>query len=83
MNPVGPSILVRTYRPFLSADKANTDIEIKMYLEGRTEPVLQGNMLGLLDGSGEIPLHLHTNRYALRFLFRYIIIPIKETNFNQ
>ncbi|MDW5290293.1 glycoside hydrolase family 172 protein [Formosa sp. PL04] len=55
MDHVGPGALVRTWMPFLSADKPNTDIEIKIYLDGNTEPVLQGNMLGLLDGTGEIP----------------------------
>lgn len=55
MDHVGSGVVVRTWMPFLSPDKPNTDIEIKIYLDGNTEPALQGNMLGLLDGTGLIP----------------------------
>ncbi|CAH8281482.1 DUF2961 family protein [Mariniflexile fucanivorans] len=55
MDHVGPGAIVRTWMPFLSADKPNTDINIKIYLDGSSEPVLEGNMLGLLDGTGLIP----------------------------
>ena len=58
MDHVGPGAIVRTWMPFLSAGKPNTDIIIKIYLDGSDEPVLEGNMLGLLDGTGLIPYPL-------------------------
>lgn len=58
MDHVGPGAVVRTWMPFLSAGKPNTDIIIKIYLDGSDEPVLEGNMLGLLDGTGLIPYPL-------------------------
>ncbi|AWW33301.1 DUF2961 domain-containing protein [Echinicola strongylocentroti] len=50
-----PGAIVRTWMPFLSPDKPNTDIQIKIYLDGAEEPTLQGNMLGLFNGDGLIP----------------------------
>lgn len=58
MDHVGPGALVRTWMPFLKASQPDTDIEIKIYLDGNTEPVLEGNMLGLLNGTGLIPFPL-------------------------
>lgn len=58
MDHVGPGAIVRTWMPFLSAGEPNTDIVIKIYLDGSDEPVLEGNMLGLLDGTGLIPYPL-------------------------
>lgn len=55
MDHEGPGAIVRTWMPFLSPDKPDTDIQIKIYLDGNPEPVLEGNMLGLLDGTGLIP----------------------------
>ncbi|MBJ2175952.1 DUF2961 domain-containing protein [Aureibaculum sp. A20] len=55
MDHIGPGAIVRTWMPFLSPDKPDTDIQIKIYLDGSKEPVLEGNMLGLLDGTGLIP----------------------------
>lgn len=58
MDHVGPGAIVRTWMPFLSAGEPNTDIVIKIYLDGSDKPVLEGNMLGLLDGTGLIPYPL-------------------------
>ncbi len=55
MDHEGPGAMVRTWMPFMKPDKPDTDIIIRIYLDGATEPVLEGNMLGLLDGTGLIP----------------------------
>jgi len=55
MDHKGPGAIVRTWMPFLSAEKPDTDIQIKIYLDGGEVPVLEGNMLGLLDGTGLFP----------------------------
>lgn len=55
MDHEGPGAIVRTWMPFLSPHRPNTDIRIRVYLDGATEPTLEGNMLGLFDGTGLIP----------------------------
>ncbi|MDF7808367.1 DUF2961 domain-containing protein [Pontiellaceae bacterium B12219] len=55
MDHAGPGAIVRSWMPFLKPDKPDTDIIIRIYLDGAEEPVLEGNMLGLLDGTGVIP----------------------------
>jgi len=51
----GSGAIVRTWMPFLNAKKPNTTSIIKIYLDGAKEPTLQGNMLGLLNGTGLFP----------------------------
>ncbi|XMO85373.1 glycoside hydrolase family 172 protein [Algibacter sp. AS12] len=73
MDHVGPGAIVRTWMPFLSAGEPNTDIIIKIYLDGSDEPVLEGNMLGLLDGTGLIPYPLA--HQSLRSAVSFFPIP--------
>ncbi|WP_276165990.1 glycoside hydrolase family 172 protein [Zobellia alginiliquefaciens] len=55
MDHQGPGAIVRTWMPFLNAQKPTTTSTIKIYLDGAKEPTLQGNMLGLLNGTGLFP----------------------------
>ncbi|SHJ03899.1 glycoside hydrolase family 172 protein [Pseudozobellia thermophila] len=73
MDHEGPGAIVRTWMPFLSPDKPDTDIQIKIYLDGSAEPVLEGNMLGLLDGTGLIPYPLA--HQSLRSAVSFFPIP--------
>ncbi|KAA5825232.1 DUF2961 domain-containing protein [Algibacter amylolyticus] len=73
MDHVGPGAIVRTWMPFLSAQEPNTDIIIKVYLDGSDKPVLEGNMLGLLDGTGLIPYPLA--HQSLRSAVSFFPIP--------
>jgi Protein of unknown function (DUF2961) len=58
MEDEGPSAIVRTWMPFRSAGKPDTNSRIRIYLDGATEPTLEGNMLGLFNGTGLIPYPL-------------------------
>ena len=58
MDHKGPGAIVRTWMPFLNAKNPNTTSVIKIYLDGASEPVLEGNALGLLNGTGLIPFPL-------------------------
>ena len=58
MDDKGPGALVRTWMPFNNAKDPSTSSIIKIYLDGASEPVLQGNTLGLLNGTGLIPFPL-------------------------
>lgn len=55
MDHQGPGAIVRTWMPFLNSKKPTTTSIIKIYLDGAKEPTLQGNMLGLLNGTGLFP----------------------------
>lgn len=50
-----PGVIVRTWMPFSSPDTPDTDIQIKIYLDGAEQPALEGNMLELFNGDGLIP----------------------------
>lgn len=53
-----PGALVRTWMPFRNPKNPDTDIQIRIYLDGATEPTLEGNMLQLFNGDGLIPFPL-------------------------
>ncbi|MDW5290109.1 glycoside hydrolase family 172 protein [Formosa sp. PL04] len=55
MDHVGPGAIVRVWSPWLSQFESNSDIIIRIYLDGNPKPVLEGNMISLFDGTGLIP----------------------------
>ncbi|GAA5507409.1 glycoside hydrolase family 172 protein [Novipirellula caenicola] len=55
MDHQGPGAIVRTWMPWRNANQPDTDIHMRVYLDGADEPALEGNMLGMFDGSGVIP----------------------------
>jgi hypothetical protein len=55
MDHQGPGAIVRTWMPWHNSKNAGSDITMRIYLDGADEPVLEGNMLGMFDGSGVIP----------------------------
>lgn len=55
MDHQGPGALVRTWMPWRTIKRPKTNIIIRFYVDGQTEPVLQGNMLDLLNGKGLFP----------------------------
>ncbi|WP_372726258.1 DUF2961 domain-containing protein, partial [Novipirellula sp.] len=55
MDHEGPGAIVRTWMPWRGHSNASTDINLRIYLDGADEPVLEGNMLSMFDGSGVIP----------------------------
>jgi hypothetical protein len=55
MDHEAPGAIVRTWMPWLHQLKPNSNITMRIYLDGAEEPVFEGNMLGLFDGTGLIP----------------------------
>jgi hypothetical protein len=55
MEHFGPGAIVRIWSPFLKPDKPDSDVTIRIYLDGNPKPVIEGNMLELFDGTGLIP----------------------------
>ncbi len=69
MDHSGAGAIVRTWMPFRSTKKPETNSIIKIYLDGATEPTLEGNMLNLLNGTGlfSFPLAHKSLRSAVSF----------------
>ena len=55
MEHFGPGAIVRVWSPWLEQTEPGSDVIIRIYLDGNPEPVLEGNMLTLFDGTGLIP----------------------------
>ncbi|TWU51847.1 hypothetical protein Poly59_34420 [Rubripirellula reticaptiva] len=55
MDHEGPGAIVRTWVPWRGHSDASTDVKMRIYLDGDDEPVLEGNMLSMFDGSGLFP----------------------------
>lgn len=52
MEDEGHGAFVRVWMPFLNAAKPDADIIIRVYLDGNDKPTIEGNMLGVFDGTG-------------------------------
>ena len=77
MDHKGPGAIVRTWMPFLNPNKPTTTSEIKIYLDGATEPVLKGNSLELLNGTGLFPFPLAHK--SLRSAVSFFPIPYAKS----
>ncbi len=55
MDHEGPGAIVRTWMPWHNQKNPGSDITMKIYLDGSDEPAIEGNMLGLFDGTGLVP----------------------------
>ena len=55
MDHTGAGAIVRTWMPWHKQTSPGSNITMRIYLDGSDEPVLEGNMLGMFDGSGIIP----------------------------
>jgi len=77
MEDIGAGAIVRSWMPFLKQNDPNTDIQIRIYLDGAKEPVLEGNMLGLFNGTGLIPYPLAHK--SLRSAVSFFPIPYAKS----
>lgn len=77
MDHKGPGALVRTWMPFLNPDNPDTNSRIKIYLDGANEPVIEGNALGLLNGTGLFPFPFAHK--SLRSAVSFFPIPYAES----
>ncbi len=58
MEDEGPGAIVRVWMPFRNPDNPDnpdTDIIIRVYLDNSDEPTIEGNMLGVFNGTGIFP----------------------------
>jgi hypothetical protein len=77
MDHQGAGAIVRTWMPFRSTKKPTTSSIIKFYLDGASEPSLEGNMLGLLDGTDLFPFPLAHK--SLRSAVSFFPIPYAKS----
>ena len=69
--------IVRTWMPIRSTKRIETNSIIKIYLDGATEPTLEGNMLNLFNGTGLIPFPLAHK--SLRSAVSFFPIPYAKS----
>ena len=55
MDHEGAGAIVRTWMPWHNQNRGGSKITMRIYLDGAEEPTLEGNMLGMFDGTGVIP----------------------------
>ncbi|MGJ8744485.1 glycoside hydrolase family 172 protein [Polaribacter sp.] len=77
MDHQGAGAIVRTWMPHRSLKRSTTNSIIKFYLDGSTEPVLEGNMLGFLDGTDFFPYPLA--HQSLRSAVSFFPIPYAKS----
>lgn len=77
MEEKGAGAIVRTWMPFNTAGNPNTNALICIYLDGSEKPVLEGNMLGLLNGTGLFPFPLAHK--SLRSAVSFFPIPYAKS----
>ncbi|NND07633.1 MAG: DUF2961 domain-containing protein [Saprospiraceae bacterium] len=77
MDHQSPGAIVRTWMPYLNPRDPSTTNIIKIYLDGATEPVVEGNMLGLLNGTGLFPFPFAHK--SLRSSVSFFPIPYAES----
>lgn len=77
MDHKGPGAIVRTWMPFRNPNNPDTENILKIYLDGSTEPVLEGNMLGIFNGTGLIPFPLAHK--SLRSAVSFFPIPYAQS----
>jgi hypothetical protein len=77
MDHQGAGAIVRTWMPFLKQNEPDTDIQIRVYLDGAEQAVLEGNMLGLFNGTGVIPFPLAHK--SLRSAVSFFPIPYAKS----
>ncbi|WP_146397552.1 glycoside hydrolase family 172 protein [Planctomycetes bacterium CA13] len=73
MEHEGPGVLTRFWAPWRSQTKAETNITLRFYLDGDSEPALEGNMFDLFQGNGLIPFPLA--HQSLRSAVSFFPIP--------
>lgn len=77
MDHQGPGAIVRTWMPFNDPKMPGATSVIKFYLDGAEEPVLEGNMLSLLDGTSLIPFPFA--HQSLRSAVSFFPIPYSKS----
>ena len=77
MDHQGPGAIVRTWMPWRNQQSAETTTVMRIYLDGAEEPTLEGNMLGLFDGTGLIPYPLAHS--SLRSAVSFFPIPYAKS----
>lgn len=77
MDHHGPGAIVRSWMPWRGQRNPGSDLNIRIYLDGNEEPALEGNMLGLFDGTGLIPFPLA--HQSLRSAVSFFPIPYAKS----
>ena len=77
MDHNAPGAIVRSWMPWHNQLKSGSELTLRIFLDGEEQPVIEGNMLGLFDGSGFVPFPFaHT---SLRSAVSFFPIPYQKS----
>ena len=77
MDHQGPGALVRTWMPWRKQTSAETDMQIRIYLDGSNTPIFEGHALELLNGDG--PFKYPFAHPSLRSAVSFFPIPYAKS----
>ena len=77
MEDEGAGVITRFWVPWRNQLKPGTDIVIRFYLDGASEPTIEGNMFELFQGKGLIPFPLAHE--SLRSAVSFFPIPYAKS----
>ena len=55
MDHKGPGAIVRIWMPWHNQLKSGSESTLRFYLDGQEQPTIEGNLLGMFDGTGFVP----------------------------
>ena len=55
MDHKGPGAIVRSWMPWHNQLKSGSESTLRIYLDGNEQPAIEGNLLGMFDGTGFVP----------------------------
>ena len=76
MDHTGPGAIVRIWMPWHNDKNSTSKSTLRFYLDGKEQPAIEGNLLGMFDGSGFVPPPFAHS--SLRSAVSFFPIPIKR-----
>lgn len=77
MEDEGPGAIVRSWMPWRNQKSGETNVILRIYVDGASEPVIEGNQFELFQGKGLVPFPLAHE--SLRSAVSFFPIPYAES----
>ena len=77
MDHQGPGAIVRTWMPWHNQKKGGSKLTMRIFLDGAETPAIEGNMLGMFDGTGFVPFPFA--HPSLRSAVNFFPIPYQKS----
>ena len=77
MDHTGPGAIVRIWMPWHNDKNPTSKTTLRFYLDGEEQPAIEGNLLGMFDGSGFVPPPFAHS--SLRSAVSFFPIPFQQS----